>query len=388
MARKQTKEEILASKETEKREKAEERASKKAGGSLLDRLKKASGSEHASVLSDNAIPIRDFISTGNYLLNAMVSGDPFGGVPTGRSVQLVGDKGVGKTYIAMEIAKQSQLKGYKVVIFDTEMANNDMSAAERRGLDPTAILWSGVESVEDLKFQMINMLDTIDPDEKIIMIIDSLGNASSDKEIADSKAGDNKRDMTRAQALKSLFRCVTMKAGYKNVLIVAINHVYAVIGSFIPQTTVAGGSGPAYGTSVIVEFSKAQIKDGDDVTGSTITCKSIKNRMAKERSKVKVELDFNHGISPYSGLLEFCVEEGIIAVIGKIPKTGKIDKVKDFSFRGQDITRKEMTPAFWDTELKGDLGKYLNSKFAYCGAADGILDEDYENEEDEVTYED
>ena len=121
-------------------------------------------------------------------------------------------------------------KGYSGVIFDSEFANNDMNSMEARGLDTSQILWSGLEHIEDLKTQTLNTLEEIDPKEKVVMLIDSIGNLPSRKELEDGYSGSDKKDMTRPSALKSYFRSVTMPTGFKNVSLLAINHVYASTG--------------------------------------------------------------------------------------------------------------------------------------------------------------
>lgn len=377
--KKPSKKELAAMEAAEKEQAKADKAARKKGSSLMARLKKASGSETASILADDEFPIRDMISCGNYLLNALIAGNYKCSVPSGRSIQLAGDKGVGKTYIATEICKEAQKIDYGVVIFDSEFANNDKRKAEERGLDTSNVLWVGIDTIEDAKTQMLKMLEEIDPEERIIFLMDSIGNLPSKKELEDSKAGVEKRDMTRAQALKALFRTVTMQCGYKNVPLIVINHVYANTGSMFGGNVIAGGGGPAYGTSIIIEFSKAQDKDGNDVIGAIITCKSRKNRMAKENQSVKIFLNYNTGIGKYSGLLEFFIEEGIIIPTAKPNKNGSLPKTCKFKYKGAEMTRKDFSPEFWEKELADEMGEYLSNKFRYMSAAEEILDDDFDD---------
>lgn len=359
--------------------------SSKKGNSLLQRLKKASGSEYVTVLGDDEYPIKEWISTRNYMLNALISGDPYKGIPTGRSVQLAGQKGTGKTMVAISLLNEAADMGYTGCIFDSEFANNDKSDMQAKGVDVDNTLWSGVETIEDLKFQTINMLDEIDREERTFMMVDSLGNLSTRKETEDSKTGSEKRDMTRPSALKSYFRTVTMKAGYKNVPLVVINHVYADTSSFIPQDVVAGGGGPAFGSSITLLFSKSQLKDGDEVVGAIIKVKSEKNRFAKEKSTIRFTIDFNKGgIQKYSGLLEFAVDEGILVPDSKIPKSGDVSKVKKFIYKGEELTKKQITPEFWEKALQDGLADVLRAKFKYQTVADelGLVTDDEEEIDD------
>lgn len=357
---------------------------KQKGVSLASRLKKASGSEFASILADNEYPIKGYISLGNYMLNALVSADPFKGLPRGRSIELAGQKGVGKTFIAIEACRNAQKQDMTVALFDSEFANNDNAQMKERGLDTENVIWSGVETCEDLKTQALKMLEEIDGNtDNVIFMVDSIGNLSTNKEMKDSLEGEDKRDMTRAQLLKALFRTVTMRLGYKNVPMIAINHVYASVGSFIPQDVVAGGGGPAYGCSIIVIFSKAQLKDSDNnVVGARITAKTDKNRFAKEKSSVKFDIDFDGGLNLYSGLLEFCVDENILIPTTKLPKNGDVSKVKTFVYKGEELSRKLLTPDFWEKALRAELGDALRKKFEYKSSAEGIIDpEDFDDVE-------
>ena len=135
-----------------------------------------------------------------------------------------------------------------------------------------------------------------------MIVIDSLGNLSTRKELEDTKEGSDKRDMTRAQRLRALFRTCTVKAGIKNIPIAAVNHVYASNSMFGPPTVVSGGGGPAYANSCTLEFTKAQLKDGDDIIGGLFTSKASKNRLAREKTKVKFNIHHGHGLARYSGL--------------------------------------------------------------------------------------
>lgn len=354
-------------------------------GGLLSRLKKASGSTCASILSDDEYPIRDWISTGNYMLNCLISADPFKGIPSGRSIQLAGQKGVGKTFIAIEIMKNAQKAyGYDGVIWDSEFANNDKKGMEDRGLDSSKILWCGVETIEGMKTETLNTIEEIEPSEKVIMMIDSLGNLPSRKELEDGYSGSDKKDMTRASALKSFFRSITMPVGFKNIPLIAINHVYAQVGSFIPMDVVAGGGGPAYGVSITVLIAKSQLKDGDEVVGAKLRCKTDKNRFAKEKAEVVFTIDFEGGLNLYSGLLDFCYDEEIMKPLSAVPKSGDIRKIKGWEYKGVEYKRSEITPEFWEKALADDLGDILRNKFKYQSAVEGLeLDDDIDEEEND-----
>jgi recombination protein RecA len=362
---------------------------KASGNSFLDDLKKASGSQTAFVLSQDEFPIKNWISTGNYMLNALISADPYKGMPTGRSLQLAGEKGTGKTYIAISLMNEAEKIGYSGCLFDSEFANNDKRDMESKGVNVNNTLWLGVETIEDLKTQTLKILGKV-TNQNVFMMVDSLGNLSTKKELNDSSSGGDKRDMTRPSALKSYFRTVTMQAGYKHVPIVVINHVYADTGSMFKQNIIAGGGGPAFGASITLVFSKSAVKETvngvEIVTGALIKVLADKNRFAKEKSAIYFIIDFDKGIEPQSGLLEFCLAEKLIIPDSKLPKSGSTSKIKKFKMNGVEITRKEMTLAWWEEYLKNGLADILRNRFKYQSVADdlGIDEEEDEGEDDGI----
>jgi RecA/RadA recombinase len=368
-----------------KNEDVEETEESKKPKSLIERMK-AKSTATSFILSDDEFPVKRYISTGNYMLNALISADPFLGAPTGRSIQLAGQKGVGKTFVGLELMKNALNihKDYIGQILDSEFANNDNRAQRERGLPTEQILWTGIDTIEKTKTEIITQLDNLVKGDDCVMLIDSIGMLPSEKELIESRTTvAEKRDMTRAQALKSLFRTITMPLGYKDVLLVAINHVYAATGSFIPHDVVAGGGGPAYGTSIIVIMSKSALKDGDEVVGSVIRAKTEKNRFAREKAEIRFNIEFSGGINLYSGLLEFCIDEELLVVPkGGMPKSGDIHKVKEFLFNGKAdkvLKYAQLTPKFWEWYLHdGGLADILREHFKYSTIADQIDDDEFD----------
>ena len=352
--------------------------------SLIERMK-ARSTATSFILSDNEFPVKRYISTGNYMLNCLISADPFLGAPTGRSIQFAGQKGVGKTFVGLEIMKNALNihKEYIGQILDSEFANSDDKSQRERGLPTEQILWTGIDTIEKTKTEIITQLDDIVKGEDCVMLIDSIGMLPSEKELLEARTiVAEKKDMTRAQALKSLFRTITMPLGYKDVLMVVINHTYASVGSFIPHDVVAGGGGPAYGTSIIVIMSKSALKDGDEVVGAVIRAKTEKNRFAKEKAEIRFNIEFSGGINLYSGLLEFCVDERWLIPKGAIPKSGDIHKIKEFLFNGREdkvLKYGQLTPKFWEWYLHdGGLADILREHFRYSTIADQIDEDNFD----------
>jgi len=138
------------------------------------------------------------------------------------------------------------------------------------------------------------------------------------------------------------------------------------VGSYFPQNVMGGGSAAYYLSSVIIEFTKSQEKTGTEVSGAILTAKSMKNRFAKEKSKVKFTVSFEGGLNPYSGLLSWCEEEKVFEKDGR-----------GYIFEGQKFTKKELSdPVFWDTLLAGKLGELLKNKFTYKASTGGLLDDE------------
>jgi RecA/RadA recombinase len=374
--------------------------------SMRDRMLAASKSPYAGFFDDGDFgKIRDYIDMGAIILNCVVSGDPFKGFPSGRVVQFAGPESVGKTYVCMEAVKNAQKMGYFVVYYDSEAAN-DSESVLKRGIDPGMFMYVPVPTVEDLVTSMINILDEADPDDKLMIVIDSVGNLSTKKELKDSGDGSETRDMTRAQKLKALFRTCTVKAGVKNVPIGAVNHVYANIGGglFGPSTVVAGGSGPAYANSCTLELTKAQLKRGDDVVGGIFTARATKNRLAREKTKVKFNIDHGSGISRYSGLYMIAVDLGWLILPdrarsyrlnpgGVVPKEcqGQSKEAKDHYKKWldelptvpKDIIEEGKNEEFWmDFLTEKKFADVLRNIFAY-GEATTELDFSGENEDNE-----
>ena len=285
----------------------------------------------------------------------------------------------------LETAKNAQKMGYYFVLFETEFANNDKMELKKRGIDIEHMLFIPVPTVGELNTQLINILDELSPDDKVFIGIDSIGNISTKKEVTDKTVGSEARDFTKQTELRALFRTVTLKAGIKNVPIIPINHVYSQIGGFGGKI-ISGGEGSLYNSSIISDFTKAQEKatdaDGGGTIGARITSTNVKCRTAKEKTKIKFSIDFEEGLTLYSGLFEFCYDDEKIFI--KEKNSYKIDpnKIPELAHRSGDlITKAKMTPEFWEEFLKNGLANYMRKKFKYQSSTDGIITEEEHNTE-------
>lgn len=264
--------------------------------------------------TNEKIKIKDWISTGNYLLNAQISSSLEKGIPAGRTIILSGASGTGKTFLSLNIAKNAQKKGYKVLWIDTEKAVDDLTF-ERFGIDMTSIVYiDSIETVNSLSTFLLNFVDTIQKAkednievDKYIVVIDSLANLSTDKEIKDVQTGSDKADMTRPKELRRLFRVCTSKLGRMDIPVIITNHVYSSIDMFTHGNVMSGGGGPEYNGSIIVELFKSQLKENTDSATTGIIVRSVikKSRFSKSNIPVRFHISFYKGMNPYVGLDEY-----------------------------------------------------------------------------------
>jgi RecA/RadA recombinase len=284
--------------------------------SFLDNITK--GIDNTNVLSEggNSSEFSGTIDTGSYILNAVLSGSIYGGVPNNKITAFAGESATGKTFFVLGILKAflDQNPDGGVIYFDTEAAVTKRMM-EDRGIDTKRVVISEPQSIEEFRTNAVRMLDTYnDSDEKppMMMVLDSLGMLSSEKELEDTASGSNKRDMTKAQLLRGTFRVLSLKLAKANVPMLVTNHVYDVVGAYIPTKEISGGAGLKYAASSIVMLGKKKDKDGTDVVGNIIKATMHKSRFTKEQSKVEVKLSFDKGLDRYYGLLELAEKYDII----------------------------------------------------------------------------
>jgi RecA/RadA recombinase len=280
-------------------------------------MEQASEGKHVII---NNSQKREFIPTSIYILNALLSGSLLhGGILTNRITIMAGEEATGKSYLCYHIGREAQKKGYKIIYIDTEGSIElDDFASHGIKSDPDNLMLVDCSVVEDLTHILANLLSKLQEAkdqgfelEKIIIFIDSLGQLSSRKEKLVAIEGKDTLDMTRAKAIKALFRIVNSDLKHLGIPMVCTNHTYKSQ-DFIPTDIMGGGKGPYYSASHIVFLSKAKLKTGeeDDLdlgqTGIIVTAKAIKNRLAKPK-KVKFHISFDAGTNPFVGLDFFCL---------------------------------------------------------------------------------
>jgi RecA/RadA recombinase len=278
------------------------------------------GNEYATLVSDgvDSADVTNFIDTGSYSFNALLSGSIFGGLPGNKITAIAGEAATGKTFFALGICKNflDKDKEAGVIYFESESAiSKEMIIS--RGVDATRMVIVPVATVQEFRNQSIKVLDKYleQPEDKrkpLMFVLDSLGMLSTTKEMEDTAEGKETRDMTRSQIVKSTFRVLTLKLGRAKVPMIMTNHTYDVIGSMYPQKEMGGGSGLKYAASSIIYLGKRKEKDGDNqVIGNIIHCKNYKSRLTKENAQIDVRLTYKSGLDRYYGLLDIAEEEGI-----------------------------------------------------------------------------
>ncbi len=281
---------------------------------------KESGNKFASIVEDgiDGADVAGFVDTGSYAFNALLSGSLYGGVADNKIIALAGESATGKTYFTLGIVAQFLKNNPEgmVLYFDSEQAvTSDMF--EGRGVDSKRVAVFPVATIEEFKTQCVSIVDKIlemDESERkpMMIVLDSLGMLSTEKEMNDSAEGKNVRDMTRAQGVKATFRVLTMKLGKARIPLVMTNHTYDVVGAYVPTKEMGGGSGLKYAASTIVYLSKKKEKNADgDVIGNIIHCKLYKSRLTKENQMVDVQLNYDTGLNRYYGLVDIAMNHGI-----------------------------------------------------------------------------
>jgi RecA/RadA recombinase len=297
---------------------------------FLKDIVKEIGGEYTQLASD-IDETETYVDTGSYIFNALVSGSVFGGVSGNKITAIAGESSTGKTFFSLAVVKNfldNNPTGY-CLYFDTEAAITK-SLLESRGIDTTRLVVVNVVTVEEFRTKTLKAVDIYlkKPEgdrNPCIFVLDSLGMLSTSKEINDALNEKEVRDMTKAQLIKGAFRMLTLKLGQAKIPMLVTNHTYDVIGAYVPTKEMGGGSGLKYAASSIIHLSKKKEKDGTDVIGNLIKCKTAKSRLSKENQQVEVRLFYDErGLDKYYGLLELGESGGLWKnVAGRYEMDGK-----------------------------------------------------------------
>jgi len=277
---------------------------------FLKDIVKEIGDDYTKLASD-IDETEEYVDTGSYIFNGLVSGSIFGGVSSNKITAIAGESSTGKTFFSLAVVKNfldNDPNAY-CLYFDTESAITK-SLLEDRGIDTSRFVVFNVVTIEQFRTKALKVVDiylkTKTEDRKPCMfVLDSLGMLSTEKEINDALEDKQVRDMTKSQLVKGAFRMLTLKLGQANIPMIVTNHTYDVIGAYVPTKEMGGGSGLKYASSTIIYLTKKKEKDGKDVIGNLIKAKTAKSRLSKENKDVTVRLFYDdRGLDKYYGLLE------------------------------------------------------------------------------------
>tara|TARA_Y100000590_G_scaffold175473_1_gene200491 strand:- start:439 stop:1500 length:1062 start_codon:yes stop_codon:yes gene_type:complete len=347
---------------------------------FLQNLVKELGDEHTTVAADgkSSAEFSGTIDTGSYLLNAAISGSLYGGVPNNKITGFAGEMATGKTFFVLGVISQflkTNPTG-SVIYFDTESAvTNEMM--ESRGIPTDRVIKSEPDTIQKFRHTAIQILDyqVSQPEEErtpMIMVLDSLGQLSSTKEIEDTAEGSETRDMTKSQIIKAAFRVLNLKLAKAGVPMLVTNHVYAVIGSYVPTKEMSGGSGLKYSASTIIQLSKKKERVGTEIVGNIIKAKMYKSRLSRENKEVEVLLSYEKGLDRYYGLIELGVSAGVFKKAGN--RIELPDETKQYA-----KTIYENPDKYFTNEVMESLENYAKDVFTY-GGPEGNEDFDAEEE--------
>jgi RecA/RadA recombinase len=314
--------------------------------SILDKIKKNSTIKDSAILSESKFfKKKDMIPTSVPIINVALSGRLDGGLTPGITMWAGPSKHF-KTAFSLLMAK-SYLDKYPdaaLLFYDSEFGT-PQSYFDTFGIDTSRVVHTPLTDIEQLKFDIMQQLSEVDRGDHLIIVIDSIGNLASKKEVEDAMEGKSVGDMTRAKQLKSLFRMVTPHLNLKDIPLVVVNHTYMEIGMF-PKAIVGGGTGAMYSADNVYILGRQQEKEGTEIVGYNFIINVEKSRYVKEKSKIPVSVSFDGGLSKWSGLLDVALESGHVIKPSngwyqKVNKeTGEID---DKKYRVKDTDSKD----FW-----------------------------------------
>jgi len=347
---------------------------------IMDKLQKNSRIKESSQLDKSKLfSNKDMVTTPVPMINVALSGDPDGGLSSGLTV-LAGPSKHFKTSfgLLMAAAYLDKYEDAVLLFYDSEFGS-PQQYFKSFGIDTSRVLHSPITNVEELKFDLINQLENIERTDKVIIMIDSVGNLASKKELEDAMNEKSVADMSRAKALKGLFRMTTPYLTMRDIPLLAVNHTYQEIGLF-PKAVVSGGTGIYYSSDNIWIIGRQQEKKGTEITGYNFVINVEKSRFVREKSKIPISVTWEGGIESYSGLLDVAMEGNYVVK----PQNGwysKVDQstgeVEDKKVRLSETLKEEFwRPIFANTDFKDFLKKRYEVGHADMIKQDNIEDMD------------
>lgn len=348
--------------------------------SLIEKLRKNSTVKETAILTKSKFfDSKDLVQTTVPALNVALSGKLDGGLTPGLTV-FAGPSKHFKTAFALMLAK-SYLDKYDdavVLFYDSEFGAPE-GYFKTFEIDTDRVIHTPVTDIEQLKHDVMKQLSDIERGDRVIILVDSVGNLASKKEVEDALEGKSVADMTRAKQMKSLFRMITPHLTIKDISAVVVNHTYKEIGLF-PKDIVSGGTGVYYSADNIYIVGRQQEKQGKEVVGYNFIINVEKSRYVREKSKIPIEVSWEGGISKWSGLLDMALESGHVVKPsnGWYAKSGDDDAKK---VRIKDTYNKE----FWIPILSDkSFIKWIEDR--YLMSADAIMQSEVSEEDIKDAY--
>lgn len=343
----------------------------------MDKLKKNSKIKTTEVLSQSKFfNEKDMVPTNVPMINVALSGSIDGGLSSGLTV-LAGPSKHFKTSFALLMAA-SYLKKYDdaVMLFYDSEFGSPQSYFEQFDIDVSRVLHTPVANVEELKFDLVSQLEELDRGDNVIIVIDSIGNLASKKELEDALSEKSVADMSRAKALKGLFRMATPYLTMKNIPMIAVNHTYKEIGLF-PKDVVGGGTGIYYSADNIWILGRQQDKKGTEVQGYHFVINVEKSRFVKEKSKIPITVSWDGGVRDYSGLLDVALAGGYVTKPSNgwyaetNVETGEVGAKVRYD---QTLEKEFWDPIFANTDFKEFVKKQYQIGFQSLVSMDEIVE--------------
>lgn len=345
--------------------------------SLMDKLIKTSIIKEAEILSKSNFMDKSETPTSIPMINVALSGSMDGGLKSGLTV-LAGPSKHFKTTFALLMAKAylDADPESMMLFYDSEFGASE-DYFNSFDIDPDRVLHCPIKNVEQLKFDIVKQLEEIERKDKVFILIDSIGNLASKKEIDDALSESSKADMSRAKQIKSLFRMVTPYLTMADIPMVTIAHTYDTQEMF-SKKVVSGGTGITYSADTVWIIGRSQNKEGKEVVGYDFNINIEKGRYVQEKSKIPISVSFEGGMNKYSGMLDLAVEMGYV----QKPKVGWYSRVlpdengevkEDKNWRAKDTGTSE----FWNPVLKDtDFKEAIELKFKIANIKMVDIEED------------
>ena len=346
--------------------------------SIMDKLKKNSKIKTTEVLADSKFfTEKDMIPTDVPMINVALSGSVDGGLTPGLTV-LAGPSKHFKTSFALLMA-EAYMRKYpdSVMLFYDSEFGSPQSYFQQFDIDTSRVLHTPVANVEELKFDLIGQLEQLDRGDRVVIVIDSIGNLASKKELEDALNEKSVADMSRAKALKGLFRMCTPYLTMKDIPLLAVNHTYQEMGLF-PKAIVSGGTGIYYSADNIWIIGRQQDKKGTEIQGYHFVINVEKSRYVKEKSKIPITVSWDGGVRNFSGLLDCALAGGYVnkpsngwyAAVDR--ETGEIGSKVRYE---QTLEKEFWDPIFAETDFKDFLKKQYSIGYQAPIDMDTIVEE-------------